>query len=160
LGLRLLGNCDIPDLALFPQRYPNLKNLRFQAGLELKPVHLTLFALTWPVRWRWLRSLQPLAPLLLNISQLLDLFGSDNSGFYMALTGKNAQGNPHTLRLDLVAHHGEGMLIPCIPSILLAEKLVRNHVSTRGAQACMGLISLDEYLNALSAFDIHWRVDQ
>ena len=33
LGWRLLGNCDIPDLDIFPDRYPDLKNLRFYAGL-------------------------------------------------------------------------------------------------------------------------------
>ena len=36
LGWRALGNCDVPDLALFPRRYPDLKTIRFQAGLELR----------------------------------------------------------------------------------------------------------------------------
>ena len=157
LGWRLLGNCDIPDLALFSTRYPDLRNLRFQAGLELKAVHFVLFALTWLVRGRLLRSLQPLAPSLLNISRLLDPFGSDSSGFYMQLTGENIQGKPHSRRFDLVAHNGDGMLIPCIPAILLAQKLVRNEVTIRGARPCMGLITLDEYLAALDKFDIHWR---
>lgn len=35
LGWRLLGNCNIPDLDIFPQRYPTLKTLRFSAGIEI-----------------------------------------------------------------------------------------------------------------------------
>lgn len=62
LGNRWLGNCDIPDLDLFPQRYPTLENLRFQAGLELKAVHGMLFFMSWLVRLKLLRSLQPMAP--------------------------------------------------------------------------------------------------
>ncbi|HUT42221.1 MAG TPA: saccharopine dehydrogenase NADP-binding domain-containing protein, partial [Gammaproteobacteria bacterium] len=41
LGRRWLGNCDIPDLALFPDRYPSLRTIRFYAGLELPLVHWT-----------------------------------------------------------------------------------------------------------------------
>lgn len=29
VGWRLLGNCDVPDLALFSIRYPELKTIRF-----------------------------------------------------------------------------------------------------------------------------------
>jgi saccharopine dehydrogenase-like NADP-dependent oxidoreductase len=40
LGWRLFGNCDIPDLTLFPKRYPTLKSMRFAAGHELKLLHI------------------------------------------------------------------------------------------------------------------------
>lgn len=159
LGQRLLGNCDVPDLALFPHRYPDLRDIRFQAGLELKLVHFVLFGLAWCVRAGVLRSLQPLAPALLRISRLLDPFGSDSSGFYMLLSGKDAAGHARQIRFDLLAEKGDGMLIPCIPSILLALKLARGQVNVTGAQPCMGLITLDEYLAALSEFSIQWRVD-
>jgi len=36
LGLRLFGYCDIPDLELFPDRYRDLRSLRFVAGHEVK----------------------------------------------------------------------------------------------------------------------------
>lgn len=159
LGRRLLGNCDIPDLELFPQRYPSLQDVRFQAGLELKPVHLVLFGLSWCVRLGVLRSLQPLAPTLLRISRLLDPFGSDSSGFYMQLAGQASSGHARQIRFDLLAEQGDGMLIPCIPSILLALKLARGQIRATGAQPCMGLITLDEYLAALGEFAIQWRVD-
>lgn len=158
LDKRLLGNCDVPDLALFPQRYPTLTDVRFQAGLELKPVHLTLFSLAWCVRLGLLRSLQPLAPTLLKIAGLFDPFGSAASGFYMLLRGSDAQGAAKQIRFDLRAENGDGLLIPCIPAILLALKLARGETKSIGAQPCMGLITLEEYLAALGDFAIQWRV--
>lgn len=157
LGKRLLGNCDIPDLSLFPQRYPSLRDIRFQAGLELKLVHTVLFMLAGCVRIGLLTSLQPLAPAMLKISRLLDPFGTDASGFYMTLRGRDQQGRPKQLRFDLLARKGDGMLIPCIPSILLALKLARGQIATTGALPCMGLITLEEYLDALAEFAIEWR---
>ncbi len=157
LGRRLLGNCDVPDLELFPQRYPTLNDVRFQAGLELKPVHLMLFALAWCVRLGLLRSLQPLAPALLKTARLADPFGSAASGFYMLLSGRDGEGAAKQIRFELLAENGDGMLIPCIPSILLALKLARGQVETTGAQPCMGLITLNEYLAALGEFAIRWR---
>jgi hypothetical protein len=68
-------------------RYPDLKSIRFQAGLELKGLHTILWALSGMVRLKLLPSLQPMAPYLLRISRLFDLFGNDDSGFYMTLRG-------------------------------------------------------------------------
>jgi len=157
LGDRLLGNCDVPDLELFPQRYPQLQNLRFQAGLQLKLVHLTLFALSWLVRLKLLHSLQPLAPAMLKISYYFDAFGGDQSGFYMDLRGVDKQGKKLQVRFDLIAHKGEGMYIPCVPSILMAMKLAREEISNTGTMPCMGLITLDEYLRILEEFSVEWQ---
>lgn len=157
LGKRLLGNCDIPDLDLFPQRYPSLRNVRFQAGLELKLVHGVLFSLSWLVRLGLLRSLQPLAPAMLNISRLLDPFGSEESGFYMLLEGADSNRNQKQIRFDLLAHQGDGMYIPCVPSILMALKLARGNITATGAFPCMGFISLEEYLELLGEFAVEWR---
>src|SRR3546814_21175826 len=38
LGLRWFGNCDIPDLALFPSCYPSLRPIRFAARSEERRV--------------------------------------------------------------------------------------------------------------------------
>ena len=158
LNLRSLGNCDVPDLELFPERYPNIKTIRFRAGLELKLLHLCLWAMSGLVKLRVLPSLQPLAPLLLKVSFLFDIFGKDDSGFYIDLSGVGKDGKEKTINFDLVARKGDGLHIPIIPAILMAKKLANEDINTTGAQACVGLISLDEYLGALSEFDIEWQV--
>ncbi len=158
LNTRPLGNCDIPDLDLFPNRYPSLKTIRFQAGLELKPIHMILVMLSWLVKQGFIKSLQPLAPFLLKVSYFFDLFGKDDSGFYMKLSGKGKNGEEKMIKFDLIARHGDGLYIPSMPAILLAKKLANEEVSETGAKPCVDLISLDEYLDALSEFDVNWQI--
>ena len=157
LGWRLLGNCEAPDLALFPQRYPELKTMRFYAGLEIPFMHLTLWAISWLARIGLIRNLEKTAPFLLKTSCLFDWLGSVDSGFHMALSGTGKDGAGKTITFDLTARSGDGPYIPCMPAILLARKLVSSEISAIGAQPCMGFITLDEYLGALSALDITWQ---
>lgn len=157
LNLRSLGNCDIPDLELFPKRYPTLKTIRFRAGLELKLLHLILTGLSWLVRIRLVPSIQPLSKLLLRISFLFDSIGKDDSGFYMLLSGKDEQGKDKHIQFDLVARHGDGLCIPSVPAIIMARKLSAGEVDKTGAIPCLDLITMDEYLEVLSEFDIEWQ---
>lgn len=160
LGLRLLGNCNVPDLELFPKKYPELKTVRFYAGLELPFIHVTLWALSWLVRIGLVKSLEPLAPALLKLSFLFDWLGSANSGFHMDLTGKDWSGENKTIRFELTARSGDGPFIPCMPAILLAKKLANDEIRDRGATPCVGIISKEEYLDALGKMDISWTESQ
>ncbi|MBA2650980.1 MAG: saccharopine dehydrogenase NADP-binding domain-containing protein [Tatlockia sp.] len=157
LGFRLLGNCDIPDLTLFSQRYPTLINIRFQAGLELKLLHLFLWAFSALVKFKLCPNLQIFAPLMLKISRCFDSFGTDNSGFYMEIKGLDKQGKPAIRLFEMLAQHGDGLYIPCIPAIILSKKLAMKTINVVGAMPCLDLISLDEYLIELKGFDIKWR---
>ena len=156
LNLRPLGNCDIPDLALFPKRYPSLRTIRFRAGLELKLLHLVLVGLSQLVRLRVLPSLQPLSKILLHISYLFDFIGNDDSGFYMKISGKDGEGKSKSIQFNLVARHGDGLCIPCVPSIILTKKIANASMDKTGATPCLDLISMQEYLEVLSEFNIQW----
>lgn len=46
------------------------------------------------------------------------------------------------------------MQIPCVPAIILAKKLITGDLKERGAMACMGLITLEEYMQELEGFAI------
>lgn len=157
LGRRWLGNCNVPDLELFPKRYPQLKIIRFYAGLELPFVHMTLWALSWLVRIKLVKSLEPTAPLLLKLSFLFDRLGTSSSGFHMELAGKDHAGASKKLLFELTALSGDGPYIPCMPAILLTQKLARGEVTEQGALPCVGLITKEEYLSALGELDIHWN---
>ncbi len=157
LGWRLLGNCNVPDLELFPKMYPELKTVKFYAGLELPFIHVTLWALSWMVRIGLVRSLDPLAPILLKLSFLFDWLGSANSGFHMNLTGKDENGENKAILFELTARSGDGPFIPCMPAILLAKKLANNEIKNNmGATPCIGIITKKEYLDALKELDISW----
>ncbi|MFT5176814.1 MAG: hypothetical protein ACI8W7_005012, partial [Gammaproteobacteria bacterium] len=163
LGRRLLGSCDVPDLALFPTRYPQLKTIQFCAGLEIPLIHFTLWMLSWLVRARLISSLRPLAPLMLWIASLFDWMGTSSSGFFLELSGKDRNGADKKSTFELTARDGDGAYIPCIPAILLVNKLAsaqRNGTAfgtSSGAYPCVGFISKDEYLAALRDLHISWE---
>ena len=125
LGTRLFGNCDVPDLALFPTRYPGLLTQRFSAGHELAILHIGTWLLSWVVRLGLVRSLAGHAELLLRLSLLFDRLGSSRSGFHMYLSGTGQDGTRRRARFFLIARSGHGPYIPCMPAILLARRLAR-----------------------------------
>lgn len=154
LGRRWFGNCDIPDLALFPGRYPQLKTIRFAAGHELAVLHGGTWALSWVVRIGLVRSLAPHAERLLRIAFLFDWLGTSRSGFHMYLSGTGKDGQPRQARFYLIARSGHGPYIPCMPAILLARKLAHGDLDRTGAMPCVDLIGLEDYLGALEGLDI------
>lgn len=158
LGWRLLGDCDVPDLALFPARYPDLATIRFSAGLEVPMFHLGLWGLSWIVRLGLIRRLERSATLLLGASRWFDAFGSADSGFHMTLSGIGEDGRNLGVTFELTARSGDGPYIPCVPAILLARRLAANDGSVPpGAAACVGLVALPDYLGELSGLDIAWE---
>ncbi len=154
LGWRLFGNCDIPDLALFPRRYPTLKSMRFAAGHELKLLHVGTRILGSLVRLGIIDSLSQHAEGLLRLARLFDRFGSACSGFHMILTGTGHDGKPKRQRFMIIARSGHGPYIPCMPAIILARRMAQGEVRQRGATPCVDLIDLDSYLAALEGLDI------
>ena len=160
LGWRLLGNCDVPDLELFPKRYPELKTIRFKAGIEVKSLHTLLWLFSWGARWKWINNLQRSASLFHNIAKLFNFFGTSNSAFYMLLTGQDHSGKRKKVSFELVARSGCGVYIPCIPSVLITKKLINGEFNIApGAYACIGMVTRNEYLQALQGMNIEWHVN-
>ena len=160
VGKRWLGDCDVPDLALFPLRYPGLKTLRFGAGLELGFLHLGLWLLSWPVRWRLLPPLDRWARGLKRISDWFLAWGSDTGAMHVRLRGTAIDGKPLTLTWILIAASGHGPQVPATAAVVLTRKLARGQLSARGARPCLDLFSLDEFLAALQNHDIRIQVQR
>ena len=158
LGVRLFGYCDIPDLELFPHRYPDLRDLRFVAGHEVKLLHIGTWILSWIVRLGLVKSLSPYAKQLLELSFLFDPLGSDKSGFHMFLSGTGKDGRDLTVRIFMIARQVHGPNIPCIPAILLARRIAGGEAPAPGARPCLDLIDLGEFMSALSDLDIDTMV--
>jgi hypothetical protein len=155
---RWLSYCNVPDIALFPTRYPSLKSIRFYAGLEVAVLHFGLWGLSWLVRAKIIRSLQMAARSMLKMSDLFDWLGTHTSIFHLRLSGLAKDNTSLTKSFELIAHHGDGLYIPCMPAILLAKKLATNQLAQRGAQPCIGLISLDDYMDSLQNLNIRWQI--
>jgi saccharopine dehydrogenase-like NADP-dependent oxidoreductase len=72
LGSRWLGNCDIPDLDLFPKRYPTVETVSFQAGFASNLGHLVVWSLAGLVKLKILPSLGSFAGPLNRISRWIE----------------------------------------------------------------------------------------
>jgi saccharopine dehydrogenase-like NADP-dependent oxidoreductase len=160
LGWRLLANCDIPDLELFPDHYADLKTIRFHAGLEVPLLHMGLWALSWLVRAKLVKTLRPLAPILDRMASLFDFLGTNRSGFHMEMRGISQNGDEKRKIFYILTDSGHGPNIPCIPSIVLTQRLARGEIDKKGAVPCMGMIGLESYLEALKEYDIKWLLHE
>lgn len=158
LGKRWMANCDIPDLDLLPQEY-GIRSIRFSAGLELGFMHLGLCVLGWLVRLGVPLNLPDMSGLLLKISNLFDVVGSSDGGMHVILKGVGLDGRPLTRRWFIVAKDGDGPQIPTIPAIVLAKDILRATSVPVGATGCVGLVSLDRYVDELSAFSVETYTD-
>lgn len=158
IGRRYLANCDVPDLDLFPQRYPSVQSVQFKAGVGLSIGTLGTWIMSWLVRYGLLNNLAAYAVRLQRMAQQLEPLGSTWSAMHMELTGMDLQQHPLTQRWVLMAGDNHGPYIPCFPAIALTRKLLRQEVQQRGAMPCMGLLSVDEILTAIPHLNLHWQL--
>ncbi|WP_188797626.1 saccharopine dehydrogenase NADP-binding domain-containing protein [Dyella nitratireducens] len=158
-GPRWVGLCDVPDLALFPERYHGVQQVMFRAGLELRRLHFGVWLLAWLVRLGVLKNLARHARRLRRISEWFLHAGSDEGGMVVMLRGLDANAKPLTLRWSLHAAAGDGPYIPAMPAVVLARKKADCLLKDRGAMPCMGLFNLDEALAALSDYQISTRLE-
>jgi hypothetical protein len=134
IGRRWVAPCDLPEPALFERRFA-IRDTFAGAGLEVSLFHIGLWSLSWLVRLRLVRTLAPLAPLLIVIAERLRFLGTDRGGLRVELHAGS------TSRVwCLIAEGGDG---PFIPAAALVRKL-GGGLGTRGALPCLGLLSLAE----------------
>lgn len=153
LGGRWMANCDIPDLDLLPAHY-GIKHIRFSAGMENIFLHLGIWCMSWLVRLGLPLHLEKYAPFLLHISHWFDHFGTADGGMHVIITGIGKNGQSHKRTWFIVARDGDGPQIPCVPAIILARKLATGGSLAAGAEHCVGMVTLEEYLEELKLFNI------
>ena len=154
VGRRWLADCDVPDLELFPRRYPSLRSVSFKAGLASPLAHWAVWAGASLVRMRMAQSLAPAAPLLHRMSRIFEPLASSDSAMFVGLRGIDRDGASLDLCWHLIAEHGDGPFIPCGAAISLARKLARGDALPAAAMPCLGIVDLDDYLAALTGYAI------
>jgi saccharopine dehydrogenase-like NADP-dependent oxidoreductase len=151
---RWFARCDVPDLELLPARYPGTQTVEFRAGLELAALHLGLWLLSWPVRFRLLPRLSRFTGLAMFVGERLKRAGTDRGGMYVELRGEGTDGAPLRRVWTLIAEAGKGPWIPAIPATIIAIKLAHGRLSQTGAMPCLGLFTLKEFHDALPGLEI------
>ena len=155
-GRRLLGYVDVPDLELFPQRFSDLRDVRFYSGLEIRFMHLLLWCMTWLCRWNIVKNWARLAKPIIRISHLFDRMGTPDGGMFIELRGKDNNNNQKEIVWHLYAFDGDGPYVPTIPVIVLVKKLLNGEAFLKGAYPCLAMFSLDEFFDVAS----NWKIEQ
>ncbi|HMH17856.1 MAG TPA: saccharopine dehydrogenase NADP-binding domain-containing protein [Burkholderiales bacterium] len=154
LGARWAAACDVPDLEIFPKRYPGVRTVEFRAALEIGTQQFALWlaallrrrGMSLPIE-RWGKSLGWIA-------SRMNVFGGELGGMLVSVTGRRPDGSRAQIEWHLTSDVEHGPEIPCMASILLARKLAQGSVTLRGAFPCMGFIALPEF----EAEFARWRI--
>ncbi|MFL6714081.1 MAG: saccharopine dehydrogenase NADP-binding domain-containing protein [Sulfurifustis sp.] len=155
VGSRWSAACDVPDLELFPARYPSVKTVQFRAALEVGVQHIVLAGAAQLRRWGVAVPLERWAHRLDRVATWLDGFGSDRGGMLVSITGLAADGGARgCIEWHLAAGSNHGPEIPSMPAILLIHKLARDEIKTRGAMPCLGLLSLEDFTTQFPKWNI------
>ncbi len=157
IGRRWMSNCNIPDFDVLPRRYPDIKTLKFQAGLELSILHLGLWCLSVVVRFAPTINLVRYTSVLTNMSRWFMGFGSDTGGMFIRLTGRGLRGQAHKVDWQLIAENGTGINVPAISAELLIKRIERGSVNV-GASACLGFFTLEEFMSVAERWGIYQRL--
>jgi uncharacterized protein YbjT (DUF2867 family) len=145
LGTRLSAVCDVPDLDLFAQRYVGVATVAFRAALEIGVQHRAIALLAWLRRAGLPLPIERLAGAMEALAQGFDRFGSETGGMEVRVAGLDPACKPLTLAWRIVAPGNHGPEIPCMAAILLARRLAAGTEGRRGAQPCVGLLTLEDF---------------
>jgi saccharopine dehydrogenase-like NADP-dependent oxidoreductase len=145
LGARWAAACDVPDLELFPRRYPGVQTVEFRAALEIGAQQFALWfaamlrrlGLPLPIE-RWAKPLDRMA-------SWMNALGGDRGGMLVSLVGRRADGSRCRVEWHLTVDADHGPEIPCMAALLLARKLAAGGISQRGAFPCTGFLALPEF---------------
>jgi hypothetical protein len=160
VGKRLAAACDVPDLALLPVRFPEIRSVRFHAALEFTVQHLALWCLAGIRRvglpvpvglwagWldRWAAAFDPIA--------------ADRGGMAVTITGRHNEGRRVRRTWQLVAPAADGPEIPCMAAILLTRQLAGGASLPSGAFACMGFLRLADFEPLFARWRITTRTEE
>jgi len=154
LGARWAAACDVPDLELFPKRYPDTRTMQFRASLESGAQQLALWLAALARRRGVPLPIERWAKPLGRIASWMNVFGGDLGGMMVSLAGRRADGSRARIEWHLTADAQHGPEIPCMAAILLAHKLAQGGVAQPGAYPCMGFLALPEFETEFA----RWRI--
>ena len=163
VGRRWLANVDVPDLKLFPERYQVADTVRFQAGLELPVLHLTLVAMAGLSRIKLVKNWAPLTKPIARMSQWFSGFGTAHGAMRVTIIGISKEGGQQECQWTLIAPDGIGPFIPTLSAIILVKKWLRMAGAGESiipySGPCLDQFSYTDFLPYFKQFNIGYNVE-
>ncbi|MGX9567891.1 saccharopine dehydrogenase family protein [Pseudomonas sp. CFBP 5748] len=164
MGTRLLANVDVPDMDIFAGRY-GAQTLSFKAGSGLKLGGVANYLLAQALRKGIVRDHAPWAARLHRWGLWFERFGDGKSAMYIDVRGIGLEGKPLFMTAQLTALNDKGPEIPSCAAVALAAKLAQGYLPAPGARACVGEITVDEYMAAINdpenlSLSVHFSDEQ
>jgi len=160
IGKRPLANVDIPDLELLPLAYPSVRNVSFQAGLEIPLLHYGMYLMAWLARLGLVRDWSRWTTPIVRASEYFIRWGTDTGGMQINLRGLDHQQQPLHIKWVLGATDGIGPYIPTLSALILARKLITGELGTRGAMPCMNLYTMEDFAHEARNLAIYHHSEQ
>lgn len=154
VGTRLLGRCDVPDLALLPARYAGVRTVSFHAGFASEAGHKVVEWLAKQVRDGRMKSAAPYASALYRVGRWMESMLPDRGAMFVRMHGPDDDDRPRTLTWQILAYDNHGPHIPCGPAIALTRKIVKGDAPEPGARPCMGMLTVKEILEPLQGLSL------
>lgn len=152
---RWLALADVPDHALMPDMLPGRPTVTFRAGTDIALQTLSLWLLSWPVRWLRVASLARLAFMVPPLQRLTCFLGSDRSAMSVTLKGLSG-GRGIERRWTLIADDGDGPEIPTLAAALLAEAILAGAIPP-GAGDASRLLDLEQFEPLFASLSVRHR---
>ncbi|UZE84298.1 saccharopine dehydrogenase NADP-binding domain-containing protein [Pseudomonas viciae] len=164
MDTRLLANVDVPDMDIFAGRY-GAQTLSFKAGSGLKLGGVANYLLAQALRKGIVRDHAPWAARLHRWGLWFERFGDGKSAMYIDVRGIGLEGKPLFMTAQLTALNDKGPEIPSCAAVALAAKLAQGYLPAPGARACVGEITVDEYMAAINdpenlSLSVHFSDEQ
>ena len=160
IGTRLAAACDVPDLELFPARFPGVESVAFHASLEFGLQHLALWCLAALRRLGLALPVTRWATGLNQFAGVFDASAGDKGGMAVSIVGRRVDGGlvRRTWQLTVPAEHGPE--IPCMAAILMARRFSRGTLEKVGAFPCVGFLELPDFESEFAQWGIATRVEE
>lgn len=159
LQQRWFSPCDAPDMCALPKLFPDVRSVEFLAGLELSMLHLPLVALAQLRRLRIVPNLAGATSFFHLVASWFEPLGSNEGGMFVEMAGTANDGTALRRRWSLWAGAGDGPFIPAMAAAILARRVAAGDVPVPGARICAGDISLTEFEQEFSAFNINTKTE-
>jgi hypothetical protein len=140
----LFSLVDVPDLRVLAELWPEVQRVWMGAGPVPEVLHRVLIACARLVRGGFLRSLSPLAPLMLFVTARVR-WGEHRGGMFVAVEGRAAAGERVERSWHLVAEGDDGPLIPSMAVAALVRNLLDGRAPLPGARPATRELELMDY---------------